>query len=193
MCRVEPPWEELHHRSYFIPELDHLECEDFREILSERIGSPMVPLSSPGLMANGNMASISSTIPINISRDLSKIENVYIGAECSHAEILEYTKIFKEFHDIFACSYNEMLGIDPRIVEHEIKTYPNAKHVPQHLRAVNPRKAPTIKAEIEKLLKAGFIYPIPLTEWVSNPVPVDKKQGVIRICTDFYDLNSFLS
>ena len=26
-------------------------------------------------------------------------------------------------------------------------------------------------------------------EWVSNPVSVDKKQGVIRICTDFRDLN----
>ena len=26
-------------------------------------------------------------------------------------------------------------------------------------------------------------------EWVSNPVPVDKKQGAIRICTDFHDLN----
>ena len=45
---VEPPWEELHHRYYFLPKLDHLEHEDFREILSEKIGSPMVPLSSPG-------------------------------------------------------------------------------------------------------------------------------------------------
>ena len=54
---------------------------------------------------------------------------------------------------------------------------------------MNPRKAPTIKAEIEKLLKAGFIYPIPLTEWVSNTVSVDKKQGEIRICIDFHDLN----
>ena len=26
-------------------------------------------------------------------------------------------------------------------------------------------------------------------EWVSNPVLVDKKQGAIRICTDFHDLN----
>ena len=82
-----------------------------------------------------------------------------------------------------------MPGINPHIVEHEIKTYPNAKPVRQRLRAVNPRKAPAIKAEIEKLLKAGFIYPVPLTEWVSNPVPVDKKQGAIRICTDFRDLN----
>ena len=46
-----------------------------------------------------------------------------------------------------------------------------------------------IKVEIEKLLKAGFIYPIPLTEWVSNPVPIDKKQGAIYICTDFRNLN----
>ena len=68
-----------------------------------------------------------------------------------------------------------MLGIDPRIVEHEIKTYPNAKLVRQHLHAMNPRKAPTIKAEIEKLLKSNFIYLIPLTEWVSNPISVDKK------------------
>ena len=44
-------------------------------------------------------------------------------------------------------------------------------------------------AEIEKLLKVGFIYPIPLIEWVSNPVLVDQKQGVICICTDFRDLN----
>ena len=37
MSRVEPPWKELHHRSYFLPELDRLECEDYRGILSERI------------------------------------------------------------------------------------------------------------------------------------------------------------
>ena len=54
---------------------------------------------------------------------------------------------------------------------------------------MNPRKAPAIKVEIEKLLKDGFIYPIPLMKWISNPVPVDKKQGAIRICTNFYDLN----
>ena len=56
-----------------------------------------------------------------------------------------------------------MLGIDPHIFKHEVKTYSDANLVRQHLRAVNPRKAPTIKGEIEKLIKAGFIYLIPLT------------------------------
>ena len=54
---------------------------------------------------------------------------------------------------------------------------------------MNPRKAPAIKAEIEKLLKADFIYPIPLTERVSNLIPVDKKQEEICICIDFHDFN----
>ena len=82
-----------------------------------------------------------------------------------------------------------MLGIDPSIVVHEIKTYPTAKHVRKKLRQVHPQKAAAIKAEIEKLLKAGFIYPIPLTEWVSNVVLVNKNKGTIRVCIDFRDLN----
>ena len=72
-----------------------------------------------------------------------------------------------------------MPGIDPSIVQHEIKTYENARPFRQRLQPVNPRKAAAIKAEVEKLLKAGFTYPVPLTDWVSNPVPVDKKQGTI--------------
>ena len=65
----------------------------------------MVPLSSHGQMAKGNMANLSPMIPINISHDLGKIENVYIGACCSLDEIKDYIELFKEFCDIFTWSY----------------------------------------------------------------------------------------
>lgn len=81
-----------------------------------------------------------------------------------------------------------MLGIDPWIVKHEIKTYPNVKLVQQKLRFVNPKNAPSIKEKIQKFLKARFNYPIMLTKWVSNPILV-KNQGVIHVCIDFQDLN----
>jgi hypothetical protein len=42
---------------------------------------------------------------------------------------------------------------------------------------------------MDNLLNDGFIYLIPLTEWVSNLVPVDKKQGIVRVCIYFRDLN----
>src|ERR1700727_1214755 len=46
-----------------------------------------------------------------------------------------------------------------------------------------------MKVEVEKLLHAGFIYPVPLTDWVSNIVPMMKKQGTIRLCVDYRDVN----
>jgi hypothetical protein len=82
-----------------------------------------------------------------------------------------------------------MLGIDPEIVIHEIKTYPNTKPVRQRLRPIHPCKAGAIKLEVEKLLKAGFIYSVALIDWVSNLVPIDKKQGTIRVCVDYRDIN----
>ena len=82
-----------------------------------------------------------------------------------------------------------MPGINPRIVEHEIRNYLDAKPIRQCLRAVNPGKAPAIKVEVEKLLNDGFIYPVPLTEWVSKPIPMNKRKGTIHVCMDFRDLN----
>lgn len=56
---------------------------------------------------------------------------------------------------------------------------------------MHARKTATIKVEVEKLLKVGFIYPIPLTELVSNIISVMKNQGTIRVCVDCRDLNKF--
>jgi hypothetical protein len=68
-----------------------------------------------------------------------------------------------------------MLGIDLDIVVHDIKTYLDVKPIRRRLLLVHPRKVVAIKLEVEKLLKAGFVYPVALTDWVSNLVPVTKK------------------
>ena len=74
-----------------------------------------------------------------------------------------------------------MPGIDPYIVVHEIKIYPIANPVRKKLRQVHPQKATAIKVEVEKLLKERIIYHVSLTEWVSNIIPMKKKQGTIRV------------
>jgi hypothetical protein len=123
-----------------------------------------VPESTHDVFSEGNLSNISPTIPIDISIKPGVVENVHIGASCSPDEIATYTSLFKEFRDIFAWSYEEMPGINPDIVIHEIKTHPDAKLVQQHLCSVHPRKVATIKIEVEKLLKADFIYPVALTD-----------------------------
>jgi hypothetical protein len=89
------PWDDMHHRSYFLPELARIEQDDFRSTLSEIVGHAIVPLDTHDIYAEGNMASISPTIMIDISRIPGKVENVYIGADCSPEEIMIYTELFK--------------------------------------------------------------------------------------------------
>jgi len=43
--------------------------------------------------------------------------------------------------------------------------------------------------EIERMIKAGFIRPYRYATWISSIVLVWKKNGKIRICIDFRDLN----
>jgi hypothetical protein len=54
---------------------------------------------------------------------------------------------------------------------------------------VHPRKVVAINLEVEKLLKPSFVYPVDFTDWVSNLVPVNKKQGMLHICVDYRDIN----
>jgi hypothetical protein len=182
------PLDDNHHRSSFLPPLE--EIQDIRSIFPPDVTkAPQSPILTTDTLSEGNMGNISTTVTIDISIKEGVMENINLGANFTPDEVVSYTALFKEFHDVFAWSYKEMPGIDPSIVVHEIKTYPDAKPVRQKLRPVHPKKVAAIKAEVEKLLKSGFIYLIPLTEWVSNLVPVAKKQGTIRVCVDYQELN----
>lgn len=43
--------------------------------------------------------------------------------------------------------------------------------------------------ELTKLVEGGIVFPIKHTSWVSNLVPIRKKNGEIRLYVDFRDLN----
>lgn len=44
-------------------------------------------------------------------------------------------------------------------------------------------------AEVERLLKAGFIHEVHHFEWVLNMVIFKKKNGKWSVCVDFIDVN----
>jgi hypothetical protein len=123
------PWDDLHHRSYFLLELRGVEVGEFVLIVNGDSPCLINPLSVLKIYAKCKMTRIYTTIPIDISKTPGVMENVFIRADCSPKEIQTYTKIFKYFHDIFSWSSEEIPVIDPRIVEHEITTYPDAKPV----------------------------------------------------------------
>ncbi|XP_074298973.1 uncharacterized protein LOC141629964 [Silene latifolia] len=52
-----------------------------------------------------------------------------------------------------------------------------------------PELVPEIEKEVNKLIEAGFIREVKYSTWIANIVPVRKKNGQLRICVDFRDLN----
>jgi hypothetical protein len=48
---------------------------------------------------------------------------------------------------------------------------------------------PIMEREVKKLLQAQIIVPLRYSKWVANLVPVRKKNGEIRLCVDFRNLN----
>ena len=76
MNGLEQPWENLHHRSYFLSKLEQIKCDDFSETSSKKVGSNVIPLGTHGIYAEGNIENLSPTIPINIPHTPGKIEKV---------------------------------------------------------------------------------------------------------------------
>lgn len=55
---------------------------------------------------------------------------------------------------------------------------------------MNPTLAPKMQDELKRMMDAGIIKPVRHSTWVSNLVPVRKKNGDIRLCVDFRNLNA---
>jgi hypothetical protein len=64
---------------------------------------PINPLATHEVYAEGNMETITETIPINISITPGIVENVFVRDDYSSKEIQIYTDLFKEFRDILPC------------------------------------------------------------------------------------------
>src|SRR5688572_31401657 len=83
-----------------------------------------------------------------------------------------------------------MPRVPRELAEHKLKVYPQARPIRQKLRRFTPDKREAIRAELARLVAAGFIREVLHPEWLANPVLVLKKNKVDwRMCVDYTDLN----
>jgi hypothetical protein len=99
MTSPNKPCEDIHHRSYFLPELSRIKAGEFTVTMTGDKSCHTNPLATHKIYTEGNMATIAEPIYINISRTLGVIDNVFVRAYNSP---------------------EEMPGIDPQRVYHEL-------------------------------------------------------------------------
>ena len=83
-----------------------------------------------------------------------------------------------------------MPGLNPSIALHHLAVKKGVRPVKQAQRRFRPELIPQIETKVNKLIEAGFIREVQYPEWIININSVKRKNGQIRVCVDFRDLNN---
>ncbi|KAL0539564.1 hypothetical protein IC582_023780 [Cucumis melo] len=114
----------------------------------------------------------------------------FISTQLSDNDENEYVNLLKAYKDVFAWSYKKMPGLDPKVVVHRLVIKPEHRPVKQAQRRFRPELISQIEKEVNKLIEAGFIREVKYPTWIANILLVRKKNGQLRVCIDFRDLNN---
>ena len=101
----------------------------------------------------------------------------------------KFCSLMKEFAHIFAWEYIDLKTYDTNIIQHRIPLEKDTIPFKEKLRSMSPLLLPVIEKEIQNLLKSKIIIPLRYSKWIENLVVVRKKNGEIRLCADFRNLN----
>ena len=126
---------------------------------------------------------------IDLGAELGSQKLVFISSQLTIQEKEQLVTLLMEYMDVFAWNYDEMPSLDPRLVVHTLNVDLRVKPVIQPAKVFHTDVETQITQEVKKLLAAGFIKPIQHPKWLSKVVHVKKKNGQIRCCVDFCNLN----
>jgi ribonuclease HI/transposase InsO family protein len=143
---------------------------------------------APPELEDGVQATIDELTEINLGTE-DEPRPTFISASLTEEERENYKALLYRNRDIFAWSYKEMPGLDVDVAVHRLSINPTYRPVKQAHRRFHPDLESRIVEEVDKLIAAGFIKEVRYPTWVANIVPVKKKNGQIRVCVDFRDLN----
>ena len=126
------------------------------------------------------------------------LESILIGGpgKCTYVSSLLFEEerarlqqILQANADVFSWTHSDMIGINPVHASHKLNVVLSARLVRQRIRRSHPDCHQVIQAEVDNLLKVGFIREVKYPEWLANVVVVPKKGGKGRVCVDYTDLN----
>jgi len=143
---------------------------------------------APKALEDGRQATVDELKELNLGTNEDP-RPIYVSIMLTPKEEKHYFRLLSEYRDVFAWSYKEMLGLDPKVAVHNfaIKKGVSPKKQPQ--RHCRPQLVLEIEQEVNKLIDVAFIREVKHPTWIANIVPVRKKNGQLHVYVDFRDLN----
>lgn len=125
---------------------------------------------------------------INLGTEEGKNE-VNVGASLNENVKRKLVELLREYVDMFAWSYQDMTGLDTDIVMHKLPFKQECPPMKQKLRRTSPDITLKTKEEVRKQFDASFLAVAKYPQWVANIVHVPNKDGKVRMCVNYRDLN----
>jgi hypothetical protein len=99
---------------------------------------------------------------------------------------LDQVSVVCEYPDVFP---EELPGMPPdRDIEFIIELVPGTAPIAQRAYRINPQELEELKRQLADMLSKGLIRPS-VSPWGSPILFVDKRDGTIRLCVDYRELN----
>ena len=114
---------------------------------------------------------------------------VTIGANLSNVEEMELIETLARNKDVFAWSASYLKGVRRDIIQHSLDINHKMKPRKQKQRKICEDRILVAKAEVQRLSDANIVREVKYSKWLANVVLVPKKNGKMRMCIDFTDLN----
>jgi hypothetical protein len=133
-------------------------------------------------------ASADQPKPMLLCEDIAE-QRVLLGSQLSDDQEKTLLRFLFNNKDVFACSANDLCGVNRDVIEHSFNVDPSFRPRKQRLLKISEDKAEGAQNEVKRLLNAGVIREVKNLEWLANTVMVKKANGKWRMCIDFTDLN----
>ena len=126
---------------------------------------------------------------IDFPQPKDEAKPTYILVDLTIEEEEQLINLLKEYRDVFAWSYKDLKGVDPKVYQHTIPMRHDAKPSIQRPYSYNENFAKKIDEDIDCLKEPRFIFEIEHMPWVSPLVVVPKKNGKIQVSINIKKVN----
>ena len=126
-------------------------------------------------------------VKVRILLDVDKCFQV--GTSMGDKDRVEVLLFLMQNIDVFAWSPYKVPRVDLESIVRKLNVDPLYPSKKQKSRRLAKEHVEAVRQEVKKLKEAGAIREILFPEWLANIVEFKKKNGKLRVCANFIDLN----